>query len=310
MYSSKIIEATDPDLFVASVRPIGIDFTVTDRGPFWARSTLFNLGRFFAHRTSEKRARVKHVELVRGGVFFLAEPGPSMFINGAEIAMDQIAVVNPGESYISRLSGATQWAAMTLAKEDMDALCKPDADFCTRRLSGAAVLTPLPAALARLRSLHGYLGRLAEDTLELLTNRELAQDLEYSLMAAMRETLRTQASGPHTVARHHCQIVVNRFRAILEAQADQPLQMLEISKKIGVSGRTLRSACHQQLGVSPSHYVMLRRMRSARRALQKADPDVTRVTDIATEHGFWELGRFAVNYRQVFGESPSATLRA
>jgi hypothetical protein len=47
----------------------------------------------------------------------------------------------------------------------------------------------------------------------------------------------------------------------------------------------------------------------ARCALQKADPGVSRVTDIATEHGFWELGRFSVNYRQLFGESPITTLK-
>jgi AraC-like DNA-binding protein len=61
----------------------------------------------------------------------------------------------------------------------------------------------------------------------------------------------------------------------------------------------------------PIHkYVMLRRMRAVRRALQEADPELTQVTDIATEYGFWELGRFAVKYRLVFGETPSPTLRA
>jgi AraC-like DNA-binding protein len=62
--------------------------------------------------------------------------------------------------------------------------------------------------------------------------------------------------------------------------------------------------------MSPHKYLWLRRMHLARRALAGADPAAAAVTGIALDHGFGELGRFAVQYRELFGESPSATLRS
>jgi AraC-like DNA-binding protein len=49
-------------------------------------------------------------------------------------------------------------------------------------------------------------------------------------------------------------------------------------------------------------------MHLTHRALRNGDPETTSVTETATNYGFWELGRFSVTYRQVFGESPSTTL--
>jgi AraC-like DNA-binding protein len=50
-------------------------------------------------------------------------------------------------------------------------------------------------------------------------------------------------------------------------------------------------------------------MHLARRSLIRGAAAVTTVTEIATSCGFGELGRFAVSYRKLFGETPSATLR-
>jgi AraC-like DNA-binding protein len=50
-------------------------------------------------------------------------------------------------------------------------------------------------------------------------------------------------------------------------------------------------------------------MHLVRRALLRADPSTATVTRLATDHGFWELGRFSVAFRALFDESPSESLR-
>jgi AraC-like DNA-binding protein len=305
----RIIDSTDPERYGASIRPITSDFTITGRGAFHARSILFDLGRVYAQRGRERLARIKRADVPRPGVMFLTEPGPSVFLNGAEIGINQIAILGAGESYISRSSGATRWGAMTLAKDDMDALCMILPGSGTQRVSGVTVITPPPASLARLRSLHNYMGRLAETNLEVLTDTELAHDIEHSLIVAMQGILSTDAERRDSLQRQHRQIVANRFLGLIRAQPQGRLRITSMDRQLGVSGRTLRGACREILGVSPLQYVTLRRMQMVRCVLQQADPAVCRVTDVATENGFWELGRFAVKYRQLFGESPTTTLK-
>jgi AraC-like DNA-binding protein len=108
--------------------------------------------------------------------------------------------------------------------------------------------------------------------------------------------------------RRHAAIVA-KFEAFLAENPDRLLYLTEICAGIGVAERTLRGACEEHLGIGPIRYLTLRRMHLTRRALQHTDPSESTVTRIATDHGFWELGRFSVAYRALFGESPSETLR-
>ena len=78
----------------------------------------------------------------------------------------------------------------------------------------------------------------------------------------------------------------------------------------GVSERGLRNAFHAVRGMSPKQYLLTVRLHGVRRALTDAGFRPTTVTDVATDHGFFELGRFAASYREAFGEAPSETLRA
>jgi transcriptional regulator GlxA family with amidase domain len=96
---------------------------------------------------------------------------------------------------------------------------------------------------------------------------------------------------------------------VLAEHLSRPLHMPELCQLIGVTDRTLRSCCAEFLGISPSRYVLLRRLRKVRIALRDADPDFANVVELAHRCGFTELDRFAGAYRAIFGEDPSVTLR-
>jgi transcriptional regulator GlxA family with amidase domain len=103
--------------------------------------------------------------------------------------------------------------------------------------------------------------------------------------------------------------MLTRFAEFLEANLDRPLYLTEICAAIGVAERTFRASCEEHLGMGPIRYLTLRRMHLVRRALLHSHPSMETVTQIVTDHGFWELGRFSVAYRALFGEPPSETLR-
>jgi AraC-like DNA-binding protein len=103
--------------------------------------------------------------------------------------------------------------------------------------------------------------------------------------------------------------IVSRLDAFLREHFDQPIHMAQLCDVTGVSERSLRNACHAVHGTSPKRYLTRRRMEAVRSALVEARAGEVTVTRIATDYGFFELGRFAAAYTTLFGERPSDTLR-
>ena len=106
--------------------------------------------------------------------------------------------------------------------------------------------------------------------------------------------------APHYV--HYVEDYVNEH----SAETITLSQLIEIS---GVSGRTLLEGFRRYKGTSPMKYLKSVRMERVHVELKRADPERQRVTEIALAWGFTQLGKFSVEYKQRFGESPSDTLK-
>ena len=102
--------------------------------------------------------------------------------------------------------------------------------------------------------------------------------------------------------------VVDRASEFLRAHAGEGVRIGEVSRAAGISERTLRNAFRREHGLSPKQYDLRERLEGVRQALRDGPPSVT-VTRIASQYGFFELGRFAGIYKDAFGESPSQTIR-
>ncbi|WP_437882226.1 helix-turn-helix domain-containing protein [Pseudomonas sp. LRF_L74] len=101
--------------------------------------------------------------------------------------------------------------------------------------------------------------------------------------------------------------MVDRACEVAMACPDNPPSIVELCNRVGASRRKLQYCFHETLGINPLAYLRALRLNAVHRALLQGDQGS--VQEVAANWGFWHLSRFATDYRQLFGERPSDTLR-
>lgn len=102
--------------------------------------------------------------------------------------------------------------------------------------------------------------------------------------------------------------VIRRAREYALAHPDQPPSILELCSRVGASRRKLQYCFQETLGINPVAYLRTLRLNAAHRALRRGAGES--VQDVAAQWGFCHLSRFARDYQRLFGQLPSATLKA
>jgi AraC-like DNA-binding protein len=309
---SRISRFTDPLACQTALQSTArAEILPTTRGDFSVDATQVGMNALRMQRFSVALPIISTVEVApdRKSIGFLIESAASNLQHcGTEVTPKDILVY--GDDVLHQRSGPNfRYGTMSVPAQEFPVLCETiiGREFLEDPLT--SVVRPDPALMTRLLTLHRMVGQLAHDTPELLEMPEVRRALEEQLVHVMIRCL-AEGVGVETTTggrRHHT--IVIRFEDFLAAHPDRPLYLTEICAGIGVAERTLRAACEAHLGMGPIRFLTLRRMHLVRRALLGADTSRTNVTRIITDHGFWELGRFSVAYRLLFGESPSETLR-
>jgi AraC-like DNA-binding protein len=303
-----------PDEYQAGIRGVTgkgtrVNFIVTSGGDFKARLTWLNLRPLRVLRCSENLPSIAYVSLPPERIVALFPTSTAALIwGGLKLRLGDLVLLGRGERTHQWTSGESNWGLISMSPEQLSAsaLALKGSKIISPSLH--RVLRPPRMVASRLLRLHLKACRVAEIRHQLIENPQVARSLEQELLHALINCLTADDIGGHPARQHHAEIMV-RFEETLAAHAGRQLSMPDLCAAIGVPERTLRVCCAEFLGTSPTRYLLLRRLNMARSALRRADPAHASVAEIARNCQFKEPGRFAVTYRSVFGEMPSATLR-
>ena len=225
-------------------------------------------------------------------------------IDGQPLAENMFALVTQNQPFTCSSKQASRWAVLTIPQQRL-AECESQ----LASVSGVRNQSDRPL-LDRVRDLiqractEGHevsivdpaaQAGLGDDMLHVLTDL-----LHASSHANDRHIGRPQVSRTRVIA---------RCLELIDVSEGQPLFIDDLCNATKVSERTLRNIFQEYFGVGPMRLLKVRQLREIRSALLRGDPVADTVTKIAARFGVWDFSLFARNYRALYGEAPSQTLR-
>jgi AraC family ethanolamine operon transcriptional activator len=168
----------------------------------------------------------------------------------------------------------------------------------------------IPTTIGPLQAFARELYALAVSQADCLASPDFQSLLQDDFMPLLIQAIPPKGQTPAKSQRALSQgDLVRQTEAFLEAHLNQPITLTTVAESLYVNKRTLTYAFDQILGISPMAYLKILRLQAVRRLLKTTALGTKTVSALAAEHGFYSPGHFARDYKTMFGESPSETLK-
>jgi AraC-like DNA-binding protein len=312
MPGSTTVVLGEPDDYQAALRTDGdVELVVVGRGVFRAQVTQIALPRVRLVAGLEDLARIAFISVParRVRISLLVRSGAALFRDGNPSSTDEIVIHGPGQRIHERTEGRCRWRIIWFPTQGLVEYGRPMIGAAFGDPFGVDHWRPTHEALRRLNRLHDDAIRLSHDRPLVTAQTDAMRGLEMDLIAILMECMQGVPTDASTRANDRHTEIMGRFGDLLRACPERPPSVADVCAALGVPDRTLRMYCEAYLGMGPRLYMRLRNMHLARRALRRAYPGSTRISEVAHRFGFDHLGRFAASYRDQFGELPSVTVR-
>lgn len=175
----------------------------------------------------------------------------------------------------------------------------------------ARLIETQPAEYQALRAVIREILTLASNSPDTLLLPQIVENLEESILQAIDHAM--HAAPPAFEGKRsnlvHYLALVRKLDELLRCSASKTIYSAEVARQLGVSVRTLHNAVVAIRGMSMHRYTRMRRLWNVRQRLVRGS-SAEAIKVVALANGFWHMGEFTSQYRNLFGEAPQQTLLA
>jgi AraC family ethanolamine operon transcriptional activator len=173
-----------------------------------------------------------------------------------------------------------------------------------------SMLIPNSIQLRLLQNQLEEIFALAVSNPELLLHTYLNQIMIKNLLFSITELLLSSNSLPEKAGRSLTRITkLKQAVEFIQKNLHQRLTLQSIAAEVGIGTRSLIYSFKESFGMGPMEYCKNTRLSAVRRHLKLADSNADTVIEIAKKWGFHHMGHFSTDYKVMFGELPSQTLK-
>ncbi len=321
--NTSLARLTEPEPQWRATRSAGVDqlaqsisgwhqvYDQTSPGRFHGALTELVLGQMQLFVESSSHALLQNCRTWAGATWFgiPLQKCQGVRVDGAPVAPDMLALhtgesdfqlTTPDDFGFLGLVVQTDWLLQYAAREHSE---------LPQEMLAQRVLNVPDAHLADFRR---WLCQLLTDQAQQF-DRLTAQGQQHLLNEAVSGLMQLLTHGKkaprENVSAQHARRTLRRTRDYLQAHTDRCVTVHELCEQLGTSARALQDCFNKYVGLSPKAYLKVLKLNEARRELLRIDSALASVSDVAVRYGFWHLSQFAADYRWLFGELPSETLR-
>jgi AraC-like DNA-binding protein len=291
-------------------RGVNMDITQLDAGSFASDVVQLKVRNILASLiTSNRRLRIKgNVDFLTFS--FVSQELDALKWRGVSARQNHVLAASVGETFDLVVPPGVAAYCVSVIGNAEATLRYLGGPALSRKLSRTA--HPIPCDSNDFREMGGWLAEQVDgvdgnasisDGLAL----ELEQEYLRRLAACMRAGT-SSSTNRDSEASGRIDLVQRVERHLLHDLA-LPQTIDDLCRIAGTSRRTLEYAFRDYFGTSPKQFIKSLRLNAARYDLLRGEYGSAYVVEIASGWGFTHMGQFSSDYRHMFAERPSDTLR-